>query len=183
MHELVRVVDLIKAPVKQRRAYIKAIATKQNIRTFIESGTYEGAMVSLMHDISDDVHSIELGDELYKSACEKFKTNQKVKLYHGDSAIIFPQIVEKITTRSIIFLDAHYSQCETARGDTDTPILREIEGLQNAPRKDHLIFIDDILNFVNGVEGYPSVDVLVKILSDINPLWRYKIEGGMLHVA
>ena len=130
---------------------------------FIETGTYHGDMVAAMLSETVEIYSIELGDDLYKCATERFASNPKVHLFHGDSGQVLYSILPQFSGRLLFWLDAHYSGGETARGELSTPILKELDAiLEFAP--DSVILIDDARCFdYDGwgkQENYPTLGFL-----------------------
>src|SRR6266550_2845968 len=63
-------------PVKQ--AVIAEYKKKFDYQVFIETGTFLGAMVAAQIDQFAKIYSIELGEDLWKRACERFKSNKQV---------------------------------------------------------------------------------------------------------
>ena len=68
---------------------------------------------------------------------------------------ILPLVLKNIHEPAVIFLDAHYSGGSTARGDTDTPLLDELEIVRERAYDD-IIIIDDTWAF--GKKGRSRTD-------------------------
>jgi hypothetical protein len=62
-----------------------------NIKTnnYIETGTYLGEGINSVLNNYETIHSIELSEKWYQYNLEKFKTNNNVKIYLGDSKKYF----------------------------------------------------------------------------------------------
>lgn len=132
-----------------RKTQLPVLDFKKRFRynIFVETGTFRGEMIEAMRKKFDTIYSIELADILYERAREKFCKYPHIKLYHGDSGVELPKILKEINEPAIFWLDAHYSGGETARGQTNTPIVRELQAIFNHPIKNHVILIDDAGDF------------------------------------
>src|SRR5271157_151112 len=60
-------------------------AARFNLRTFVETGTHHCWTLEAVYKQFDQSYSIELGDDYYNAAVEKFKGINNVTLIHGDS--------------------------------------------------------------------------------------------------
>jgi hypothetical protein len=120
------------------------------IRTnqYIETGAYHGdgvLNVLLQYDI---VHSIELSQVWYDFCTDRFKDEPKVRMYHGNSKYLLPQVLTNIHEPVTVYLDGHFSAGETAFGEeaiggvSSNPLLVELEILMSRPYND-IIIIDD----------------------------------------
>jgi hypothetical protein len=123
---------------------------------FVETGTHLGDTVAFMKDHVGQVHSIELGQDLFKNAQRRFADCPGVKLWQGDSGDILPVVLQSVAGRCVFWLDGHYSAGITARGLEDTPVLRELTHIFSASIPPYLIVIDDARCF-NGTGGYPCL--------------------------
>jgi hypothetical protein len=71
--------------------------------------------------------------------------------------------MHKLSQPALFWLDAHYSEGVTARGDKDTPIYEELHLILNAGDIGHVIIIDDARCF--GTDpAYPSKEELVEFI-------------------
>ena len=77
----------------------------------------------------DRIISIELGEDLYRNAVRKFAHEPKVQLIRGDSAIRMDEVVQGLDGNVVFWLDGHYSEGITARGDQDCPIIEELHSI------------------------------------------------------
>jgi len=128
-------------PILKDRFYelIKGSRTSQ----YIETGCYRGEVVDCVINHYDIIHSIELSDKWYKYNVEKFANYPKVFIHLGDSKKVLPELLSGINEPVTIYLDAHYSGGSTAFGEEETPLLFELEFLNNRPYDD-IIIIDDV---------------------------------------
>ena len=126
--------------------YLNMLCTACDASKFIETGTYHGDTTEKAAEYWD-VDTIELSKELAEKAKKRFKKNKKVQVYQGDSAKILPKILKSLTAKTIIFLDAHFSMHDTAKGAENTPIMTELEHIKQNNITDAIIIIDDIRMF------------------------------------
>ena len=113
----------------------------------METGTFMGSTTAKAADIFQEVHSIELSQDLYQRALDQFQGRGNVTLYQGDSAQILPSILTANKEKILLLLDAHYSAGVTARGKTNTPIFDELRAIKASKKKNVVVLIDDIRNF------------------------------------
>ena len=111
-------------------------------RQYIETGCYLGNGLKEVAPHYTIVHSIELSDKWYNYNVDQFKFHTNVKMHHGDSKKVLPELLDSIREPVTIYLDAHFSGGNTAFGDEETPLLQELDLLAMRPYDD-IIIIDD----------------------------------------
>lgn len=152
--------------VKQHN--LRRIARQHGLKTLVETGTYYGDMIDALKREFDTIYSIELSEELHRQAVRRFAHQANVELIHGDSGAVLKDLLERIKTPSLFWLDGHYSAGVTARGEKDTPIVEELSHIFGSPDIGHVIVIDDARCF--GVEpGYPTIEELRAFVSARRP--------------
>jgi hypothetical protein len=117
---------------------------------FVETGTNAGFTVDNMKSHFKEVHTIELSEPYYDSAVNKFKSDENVKLYLGDSAKVLPDLVKELDGNTVFFLDGHWSGGDTAQGDKDCPLVEELVAIKEFKHKS-IVVIDDYRMF--GTKG------------------------------
>ena len=125
------------------------------MNTFIETGTYFGDTAAAMARRVERVHTIELSPELAERARQRFAHTSRVMVHCGDSGKLLPSILADIDEPCLLWLDGHWSEGVTARGDKDTPIVEELEAVLSRGRGD-VVIIDDARCFT-GSNDYPTV--------------------------
>lgn len=138
---------------------IKNHQRETHYNILIETGTYYGEMIDSQLDNFEKIISIELSKDLYTLAIKKYKNIPKVELYNGDSGELLIDVMKKIEVPALFWLDGHYSEGVTARGNKDCPIIEELTAILNATYLPHLILIDDARLFV-GENDYPTITEL-----------------------
>ena len=166
--------------VKQKK--ILSMARAHHITTFIETGTYRGDMVAAVKNSFRQIHSIELSNDLYKRASQKFSDQLHIHIHHGDSGVMLSQIIEKLKAPALFWLDGHYSGQSTSRSQTNTPIMRELEQIFAAGTFNHVILIDDARCF-NGTHDYPDIAELRDFILSYRPNADITVEDDIIMVV
>lgn len=176
-------------PVLSEEFYMrsKTMPTRQ----YIETGTYLGDGVKGVLGHYETIHSIELSEKWFNYNVEQFKNNQQVKIHHGDSKKVLPELLSNINEPVTIFLDAHYSGMYTEFGEEETPLLKELDILRKRPYDD-IIIVDDCRLLgrkgVCGTDNHPVYPIMEydwtdvtedKILARLKPGYKclYNVNG------
>ena len=157
-------------PIKQ--LIVKGYGRCYGIKTLVETGTYLGEMTAAVRSWFKEIHTIELDPTLANQARKRFRRHRGIEVYQADSAAVLPGILERLANDAVFWLDAHYSGGPTAKGETQTPIERELELVLGHP-KAKVVLIDDARAFGSG--DYPSLEVV----SDLARASGYKYEVDM----
>lgn len=88
------------------------------------------------------LHSIELSKKYYSEAKERLKHADNIHFHFGDSAKVMEYLLPAINEPAVFFLDAHFSGGDTAFGDEETALLRELTLIGKRNYED-IIIIDD----------------------------------------
>jgi len=142
---------------------------KKDIKIFIETGSHVGS--GIMNAIKagfEEIHSIELQDNLFERCKDRFKNFRDIFLYHGDSRSYLELILQKIDKPCLIWLDAHFSGGETG-GNNDSPLYKELEIIKRYGNY-HTVLIDDIRSEDN--------ILLIDTLKSINPNYKITFEDS-----
>lgn len=151
-------------PQPYRHKIIKMYAKGFSLNTFIETGTYLGNTVNAVKSKFKEVYSIELNKGLYLRAKQKFTKDEHINFILGDSSEILPEILSKIESPCLFWLDAHYSGENTSKTNLETPIVKELQSILNHPNKNHIILIDDAHHFT-GKNDYPTIPELKEMIN------------------
>ena len=72
---------------------------------------------------------------------KKFSKLTHINLIKGDSSEKLPEILKSLKEPALFWLDGHYSDEITAKGDLNTPIYNELTAILNHPIKNHVILM------------------------------------------
>lgn len=165
--------------IKQR--IIKDYAKKSAIEIFVETGTYTGSTTMSVKNIFSKIYSIELDEALFNKARAKFAIYPHIHIFQGDSSKVLPSVLSTIEKPALFWLDGHYSEGITAKGDLNTPILKELELILNHKIKYHVILIDDARCFV-GKDDYPTILELESFIKTINPKLSFSVRNDIIRI-
>ena len=143
---------------------------------WIETGTYLGATTDFLSNSFPHVYSIEPEPKLFFNAKKKFQDKQNVSLVNDTSEKAFPEILKNLSGNVNFWLDGHFSDGITFKGEKDCPIEEELEAIKrNLNNFDQItILIDDARCFRvdnTAFPNYPSLDFLVDWARQMNFCW------------
>ena len=171
-------------PHLAKQEILKEYARKHQIRVLIETGTFMGDMVAAMQGAFVKIYSIELSQELFVKAQQRFLGSSDVELLQGDSGRVLGEVLPKIDEPALLWLDGHYSAGETARGEKDTPILEELGKVLRAlaQQPGHIVLIDDARCF-GTFKGYPSIEELREYLQKAGAKFQLEVKDDIIRVT
>jgi hypothetical protein len=145
--------------------------------SWVETGTYLGQTTQVLSTLAPHVYSIEPESTLFANASKYFSDTPNVEILLGTSEDILPALLPKLNGDINFWLDGHYSAGPTFKGSQDTPILNELQCIED--NLDHFgkicVLIDDIRLFAlpdRNYSGYPSIDVLVDWSTKLHLDWH-----------
>lgn len=187
-HSINQLLDLIKwllngkpvpPPQLIKRIVIKKYANKYKSKILIETGTYLGDTVDYFKNNFEKIFSIELDNNLYVNAQNRFKKDKNINILKGDSGKVLPTILSGINKPVIFWLDGHYSAGITAKSDLETPIINELDAIFNNININYIILIDDARCF-NGKNDYPTIEKLKKYMLERNKYLNINIKNDII---
>ena len=140
---------------------------------WIETGTYMGDTTHYLSKKYPHIYSIEPKVEFYKAALNRFKS-QNVTLFNDVSENVLPILLPTLNGNLNFWLDGHYSEGNTFKGNKECPIKDELNSIEvNFNNFEKItIFIDDVRKFLCSANDYPSIDYLVDWSRRLNMEWR-----------
>ncbi len=164
---------------------IREIKDFYKIDVFVETGTFLGNTTEIQRRKFDRVFSVELSDDFYNRAINRFRKFNSVTIMQGDSAVVLPEIIKNIKVPALFWLDAHYSGIlggeQTSRAAKDCPIYEEIDAIFNH-KQDHIILVDDAREFV-GENGYPTLEDLKAYVLDKRKDYELRVEHDIIRIT
>ncbi|MCX6786451.1 MAG: hypothetical protein NTU85_01350 [Candidatus Kaiserbacteria bacterium] len=173
---------VVPPPYEVKRATIEAYAKKFSTDIFIETGTYMGETIDALKNTFKKLISIELGKELFEKATNKFKMYSHITILNGDSAHVLHSVLAPINETILFWLDGHYSGGITAKGDLNTPIVKELQLILNHKIKNHVILIDDARCFI-GENDYPTIGELFSFILKITDDFSFAVENDIIRIT
>lgn len=140
------------------RNFVLALRDAFNIRRFIETGTYMGDTLDRLHADFDRLDSIELSEQYHAQAMARFAQQPNIHLVNADSADGLKSVLRLRSGRALIWLDAHFSGGDTAKGTSNTPIESELAAILSYAERNDIILIDDLRYFWQARPGFVLQD-------------------------
>lgn len=168
------------APIKHRA--MRRYAEQYGLKVFVETGTYFGDTVDAVKGLFETLYTIELSPDLHAAAQKRFRSSPHVHLIWGDSGERIGALMKEIHQPALFWLDGHYSGGETAKGESDTPIYKELEHILSAPDLGHVILIDDAHCFGN-LPDYPSLEDLTRFIHRFRPDTEVLVEDDSIRIT
>lgn len=163
-------------PTFIKKKVLKEYSSSSTI--WVETGTLVGDTAKYLSKIAKFVYTIEPSEKYYRLSVKNLKSYENIKIYNDTSENKLNDILEIIKPNSDVcfWLDGHWSGGDTFKGETDTPILSELDTIErylnNFSKLN--ILIDDfrIFDIGNNVDTYPSKEVLIEYAAKNNLKWR-----------
>ena len=148
---------------------------------FVETGTYKGeGIAKALAAGFEKIYSIEIAQEFYDKALEKFKTeidSGRVEIVLGDSLSCLPDIINKIDKNITFWLDAHTQ--EGHQGEKPCPLYEELDAIANHSIKTHTLLIDDLRFWeTKGWGKTVRLNVILEKIKQINGDYDITYEDG-----
>lgn len=153
---------------------------KTGFRVLVETGTFMGDMIEAQRYNFKEIYSIELSEQLYLRALEKFHGAKHIHLLQGDSGEKLIEITYRLREPAIFWLDGHYSGGITAQGDKDCPVMDELEAIFSS-NHDHCLLIDDARCFGRDAD-YPSLDEIRSLVDSKRKGYTISVTDDIIRV-
>ncbi len=141
---------------RQKHRHLKELLGDRKV--FVETGTYLGDTSAYMARFAEQVITIEIQPDLYRRAVHRFRGHPNVQIHQGDAAWLLPQIAAQLTQPYLLWLDGHYSDGITGKGEEREPALTILKQLTIPPGT--TIAVDDMRLFGTHPE-YPTLEDLI----------------------
>lgn len=156
----------------------RAVLTRYGLhaQTWVETGTYFGHTTRWLATVAQKVVTIEPEGRLASRASRQMSHLKNVTVVRGFSESVLPQIMSSLSGSVSFWLDGHFSEGVTARGESVTPIVTELAQIEQ-----HLfrlgavtVFVDDFRLFESRKTdkfSYPERTLLVNWASKNQLSW------------
>ncbi len=169
-------------PHVYKQKVLSRYASRYQLSTLVETGTYLGDMIFCMRKRFHTIISIELSRELCERAQQRLRDFPNISVIHGDSSQVLPEVLEDLRVPSLFWLDGHYSAGNTALGVLETPVSAEVDAILNHPVKGHVILIDDARNF-DGTHDYPTLSELRDYVIGAFPKADFSVKDDIIRIV
>ncbi|MBX2935127.1 MAG: hypothetical protein KF825_12855 [Ferruginibacter sp.] len=174
--------------ITEKREVIESYRVLYQSKIFIETGTFLGDTVEYFKNKFHSIISIELSEDLANKAKKRFENDKQVQIIQGDSSKILPTLVNHIKEPILFWLDGHYSSeffvkdefIRTAKGDSNTPIVKELEIILAACAFP-VILIDDARLF-NGTNDYPSINAIKNQVNETGKSFTIQVSNDIIQI-
>lgn len=169
----------IPPPHSLKQVVIEKYAQLNHIKVLVETGTYYGDMVESQKFNFEKIFSIELGKELWENAVLRFKKYKHIFILPGDSGKVLNDITSKLNEKALFWLDGHYSDGITTKGDKECPIIEEVNAIFRYKNLSHVILVDDARCF-NGEGDYPTIEHLTNHIHQYDNRYNVSVEHDII---
>ena len=114
-------------------------------------------------------------------AVKRFEKNPRIKILHGDSGSVLNELLKTISEKALFWLDGHYSEGITAKGEYNTPIINELRSILTHQVDGHVILIDDARCFT-GVDDYPTLEALERYVNSFDRGMKFEVEHDLIRI-
>jgi predicted O-methyltransferase YrrM len=152
------VVDL--PPPRAKRRHLLNLFRERGHDCFVEAGTYLGDTVQFFLPHAGRIVSVELDDELWRAATERFRDQPKVTIVRGDAEQEIPRIVGELEQPPLVWLDGHHSGDDTAQGEHAEPAVAIVERLGQVNVPPGTTIVVDDLRLFGRLPEFPPLESL-----------------------
>lgn len=150
--------------------FILKLKETHDILDFIETGTYYGDTAYWASQVFEQVSTIEYSEEIYKQVTKKYSDIKNINFLYGDTRDKLKDIVCRLNTPGLFWLDAHWSGGETYGKRDECPIIEELR-IINCSKHENFILIDDARLFTSpppvphSIEQWPDITEILNTLN------------------
>jgi hypothetical protein len=169
-----------RSPHLLKQKVVREYGERFGLRTLVETGTYYGEMVAAMKRRFDRIYSIEFVPELAERAQRKFASEPHIEIFCGDSRVVMPQVLAKLSGPALFWLDAGYYGWGGKQGDQQR-LSAELEMILSHPFP-HIVLLDDARG-LTGRDGVPSVNDVKAYVEGRFPRRHVTVEHDIMRVT
>lgn len=167
-------------PGQYKRRELQRLGKEHGLDTFIETGTLHGETIATLKPHFKKLYSIELNPNFHKAALERFANDAHVDIIFGDSGVELPKLADQLEQPALFWLDAHWSGGQTAKGLSNTPIVKEISHLLSSEKR-HIIVIDDVREFGTDPD-YPTLEEFTARVKEMAPNHSIAVHNDLMRI-
>jgi hypothetical protein len=157
------------------------------LTAFVETGTFRGDTLEIAANYFSELHSVEMSQELYRAASERFQDQSNLHLHVGNSPDYLREHREDFSSRAVLFwLDAHWCCADdTAGSDSQSPLLEELQAIGSL-HPSSVLLIDDARLYLSPppephrLADWPDFHELVLALLALGPKHRLMVYNDIV---
>jgi len=173
---------LMPLPPFIKRSIILRYALDYHCKTLVETGTQYGDTPYLFRNRFEAIYTIELSITLAAMARKRFRRFPHIKVIEGDSGEKLAELLPKLQSTTLFWLDGHYSAGLTARGATDCPIYGELKSIAQLCKVPCVVLIDDARCFGHD-KDYPSLQELEDFVRVAFPRHETQVSNDIISIT
>jgi hypothetical protein len=139
----------------------------------VETGTFRGGTARSLATVFPSVVTIELSEDLHRTAAASLRDVPQVRALQGHSARRLGELTDP-TLPTLYYLDGHWSGGATGGNDDECPILDELAAM-GAGSADDCVIVDDARLFTSApppphrAEQWPTLLEVIDALRERHP--------------
>jgi len=165
-----------------KRSVLRRFAIDHKCRTLVETGTQYGDTPWSFRNDMEEIFTIELSPVLASIARARFRKFPHIQIVEGDSGAKLVEILPRLRSKTLFWLDGHYSAGITAQGALDCPIFAELEGLFTGCKVPFIVLIDDARCFGRD-KDYPTLETLSDFVQRSLPGAKFGVEHDIISIV
>jgi hypothetical protein len=153
---------------------VETLKRELPLEVFVETGTFKGDGVSKVRGLFQELYTVESSAEYYEGACERFKSDPAIHIFHDTSPTLLRTMMPRLANRSVLYwLDAHCCGDELTSNVPQCPLLEELAAIGRLNERSVLL-IDDARLFLapppppHNPEQWPSLDLVIHGLHSLS---------------
>ena len=173
---------LMPLPPFIKRSIILRYALDHHCKTLVETGTQYGDTPWLFRSRFETIYTIELSPTLAAMSRRSFRRFSHIKVVEGDSGKKLAELLPMLQSKTLFWLDGHYSAGLTARGSTDCPIYGELKSIAQLCKVPCVVLIDDARCFGHD-KDYPTLQELEDFVRVAFPRHETRVSNDIISIT
>jgi hypothetical protein len=169
-----------RSPHLLKQKVVREYGERYGLKMLVETGTYYGEMVAAMKRRFDRIYSIEFVPDLAERAQKKFANDPHIEILCGDSRVVMPQVLAKLSGPALFWLDAGYYGWVGKQGDQQR-LSAELEMILRHSFR-HIILLDDARG-LTGRDGVPSAREVMAYIEATFPSRQAEVQHDIMRVT